>query len=142
VFGAAMPTATGRTATGLLTSGLLEQVPELQVLLAHAGGTLPALLDRLEQGWRLGLHPVEQSPATLARRAFWVDSVAYSPAVLHLAAEVLGHDRVVYGSDYPFPALVEPALVRSLLGDDAHQVLEVNGSALLASTSKAVDSGR
>ncbi len=110
VFGAAMVITTARTAVHMITSGLLDRVPDLQVLLAHAGGCFPSLLGRLEYGFSaLGRNGnLLASPKAQVRRSFWADSVAYDDLTVQHAADVFGHDRIVYGSDYPFDAVVTP----------------------------------
>jgi aminocarboxymuconate-semialdehyde decarboxylase len=115
VFGAGMPLATARTATRMIASGLLAAVPDLQVLLAHAGGALPSTIDRLAQGWRLGQLPaLAESPVSYARRSFWADNLAYAAAPLQLAALTFGVERIVYGSDYPFAAAQSPQQLDAL----------------------------
>jgi aminocarboxymuconate-semialdehyde decarboxylase len=42
-------------------------------------------------------------PLREAARGFWVDSLGHEPALLDLAVETFGADRVVVGSDWPFP---------------------------------------
>lgn len=133
-FGAAMPIGTGRTATRFITSGVLETVPDLQLLLAHAGGTLPATIDRLVKGWQVGLHPrLASSPLDLARRAFWADSVAYAAAPLRAAMEAFSAGRIVYGSDYPFSVMMTPRDLHEVIPDPAliQQVSDA-GAQLLA----------
>jgi len=34
---------------------------------------------------------------------FWVDSLVHDPKVLQYLVETIGEDRVMLGSDYPFP---------------------------------------
>lgn len=133
-FGLGMPFGTARLATRMITSGLLGAVPDLRVLLAHAGGALPSIVDRVNHGWVLGQLPgLSEEPLELARRAFWVDSAAYGPAPLRAAAEVLGADRMVYGSDYPFAAGVSPQQLAAFEpAVDRLATLARNGRALLA----------
>lgn len=132
VFGAGMPASTGRTATRLVMSGLLERVPDLKFLLAHGGGTFAAAVARLDHGWGLGMHPdLRLAPSTVARSAFWVDSVVYSAGMLGFIEATFGSDRVVYGSDYPFAALVEPSDLQAMASrKDTERIVGTNGSAL------------
>lgn len=133
VFGAGMPTSTGRTAVRLIASGVLAEVPDVRFLLAHAGGTLPAVLDRMDHGWRMGAQhqQLDEPPSTYARRAFWVDSIAYGQTSLRFAGDMLGWDRVVYGSDYPFAAVLDPVMLEDLAGSDLRwQVMHTNSEAL------------
>lgn len=34
---------------------------------------------------------------------FWIDSLAHDESVLRYATDLVGSDRVVLGTDYPFP---------------------------------------
>ena len=67
---------------------------------------------------------------------FWVDSLVHDHDVLHLLLKSVGPDRIVLGSDYPFPpgedvpgALIESlprasaAVKRRLLADNALEFL-------------------
>lgn len=109
VFGAGMPTATGITAATVLTSGLLEQVPGLRWLLSHGGGTLPALLARLDKSFSMGRTPeLQNAPSVSAQRSFWVDSVVYGQELVALVEQTLGPAAMVFGTDYPFAAAVAP----------------------------------
>jgi len=127
-FGLGFPSATGTAAAHLAWSGILDRLPGLQVLLAHGGGTLPALVGRLTTGWerlpgragRLEMHPRQ------ALGRFWADSLTYDPDVLRLAATVFGEGHVLLGSDFPFAAREEPlgdalrhAVAAGLLSSDA-----------------------
>jgi aminocarboxymuconate-semialdehyde decarboxylase len=135
VFGAGMPLSTARLATRLITSGTLSEVSELRVLLAHAGGALAATIDRLTRGWQMGQLPqLAESPLAIARRAFWVDSIAYAPAPLRAALDTFGTGRMVYGSDYPFAALLSPQEL-ARIEPAAPDLVTANGQVLLQETS-------
>ncbi|GGH55455.1 hypothetical protein GCM10010975_13030 [Comamonas phosphati] len=72
-------------------------------------------------------------PSEYARR-FHVDSAVFDPGALRLLADVMGVDRVMLGSDYPFPlGEQEPgALVRSCQFLDCEQkgrILQGNAKA-------------
>jgi aminocarboxymuconate-semialdehyde decarboxylase len=100
-----MPTDTAYAAAALLLSGMLDALPNLRVLLAHGAGALAWLLPRLDRGWvtwpehRAG---DGERPAIGARR-LWADSIVGDEANIRLLAHRIGWDRIVLGSDYPFP---------------------------------------
>jgi aminocarboxymuconate-semialdehyde decarboxylase len=108
-FGLGMPAETAVAGGGLLVSGLLDELPELRICLAHAGGTLPAALPRLAMGQRLAGETAAQRLATTRARRLWCDSLSYDPAGLLFAADRFGPDHVVLGTDYPFDARERPA---------------------------------
>lgn len=77
----------------------------LRVLLVHCGGCVPAVVGRWMRGFetaRPGVGQLTLAPKDAVRRC-WVDSLAHDPAVIDLALRVFGPDRIVLGSDWPFP---------------------------------------
>jgi aminocarboxymuconate-semialdehyde decarboxylase len=99
------PTETGIAASHLVFGAVLQRYPDLQVCFAHAGGITAALAGRWERGHataRPGLDTSVEAPR-LALRRMCVDCIAHDKNALQLAAQVFGEDRVVFGSDWPFP---------------------------------------
>jgi aminocarboxymuconate-semialdehyde decarboxylase len=88
--------------TRLVYSGALLRHPGLAVVAALGGGGLVPLWRRIvrnqEVGWAEASGDVE---ASLRRLHF--DSIVLDPAYLRYLVERVGADRVVLGSDYPFP---------------------------------------
>jgi aminocarboxymuconate-semialdehyde decarboxylase len=108
-FGAGMPIETALAAAALITGGALARRPEARICLAHGGGALPAVIGRLDKGAIIAGMPADSPdlPSRLARR-LWCDCLTYNSAALHAALDVFGRDHIVFGSDYPFPAMPEP----------------------------------
>lgn len=73
--------------------------PNVRVIFAHLGGTLPFLMHRLEHQSKSFMPG--KSPRALARRFFY-DTVNGSGPALRLAREEFGIDRLLFGTDYPF----------------------------------------
>jgi predicted TIM-barrel fold metal-dependent hydrolase len=87
----------------LVCDGTLERIPGLRIILANLGGVLPFVMERLEQYWsrvHAGARPLAESPRAALRR-FWYETASGHPAAIRMTAEVLGADRLVFGSDYP-----------------------------------------
>ncbi|ORW28667.1 amidohydrolase family protein [Mycobacterium palustre] len=108
-FGAGMPTETGLAAATLIGSGALARRPRVRLCLAHGAGTLPALIGRLDRAARIA--GVAADSAELPSRqaqALWCDSLTYNRPALLAAVDVFGAEHVMFGSDYPFPAMPEP----------------------------------
>jgi len=100
----AFPGETGLAAASILTSGVLARHPGLRIAFSHGGGTLSAVLPRLEHGWRTFpavREAVAESPTAGARRMFY-DSLVYDAAALRRLVECFGDTQVCVGSDYPF----------------------------------------
>jgi len=120
----------------LILEGTLDRFPGLKVLAAHGGGYLPSYADRMDHACMV--NPDECNPAIRLRkrpseymRDIWVDSLVFSDeAIRHLAA-VCGVERIVLGSDYPFPwqmAPVDHILACDSLSD-AEKVAVLSGTA-------------
>ena len=105
-FGAGMPIETALAASALITGGALTRRPTVRICLAHGGGALPAMIGRLDKGAIIAGLTADSPdlPSRLARQ-LWCDSLTYNRQALHAAVEVFGRDHVVFGSDYPFPAM-------------------------------------
>lgn len=94
------------TLTRLVITGLFDEVPELNLVMGHLGEALPFLLDRMDN--RLKFIP---NPSLENQRAFSsyfktniyvTTSGNMSPAAFACAKQVLGIERILFGSDYPF----------------------------------------
>jgi aminocarboxymuconate-semialdehyde decarboxylase len=108
-FGAGMPIETAVAAAALITSGALSRRPAVRICLAHGGGALPAMIGRLDKAAIIAGIPADAPslPSRLATQ-LWCDSLTYNHLALQQAIEVFGRDHVLFGSDYPFPAMPEP----------------------------------
>src|SRR5258706_3629578 len=96
------PTDTAIAAASLVFGGVLDAFPRLDVVLPHAGGTLPILIGRWDHGAtvRPEVKELKNPPSTLLRR-FHYDTIAHSaPILMNLVGQV-GVDRVVCGTDFP-----------------------------------------
>ncbi|WP_433296199.1 amidohydrolase family protein [Pseudonocardia sp. CA-142604] len=87
----------------VIFSGVLDRHPGLRLLAAHGGGYLPTHLGRADRGWRVRpeSRTCAEPPSSYASK-LWYDTVVHSPAVLRHLVEVVGPDRVLLGSDFPF----------------------------------------
>jgi aminocarboxymuconate-semialdehyde decarboxylase len=102
----AMPAETQLGMVSLILSGALERIPDsLKICFAHGGGSFAWLLGRVDNAWEhrdIIRKDCPQRPSSYARR-FHVDSAVFDPGALRLLCDVMGTDRVMLGSDYPFP---------------------------------------
>lgn len=101
-----MPAETCRAACSLIFAGVMERLPNLRVCLAHAGGTLPYTIGRIEHGYNtrpdLCAANINRSPREFLR-SFYYDSATHDPQPLRYLLDLVGPDRVALGSDFPFP---------------------------------------
>lgn len=103
------PVETALAAAQLVFGEVLARHPRMRVLLVHCGGCVPSLVGRWERGLataRPGVQPGIEPPSAAVRR-LWVDCLAHDPALVDRAAEVFGEDKLVLGSDWPFPMGME-----------------------------------
>ena len=97
---------TGLAAALLIYGGVLERHPKLRIVLYHAGGALPALVGRLDMGYRLVPEcrdAIPRPPSTYVSQ-FHFDIIAHNRTMLRHLVQSYGAERFVVGSDYPLPA--------------------------------------
>jgi aminocarboxymuconate-semialdehyde decarboxylase len=132
------PVETTVTAAHMVGAGVLDDFPELRVLLAHGGGVLPALRGRLAHEQTVHA-PGRDVRAAIGR--FYVDTVVHDVDVLRGLVDFFGAERVLLGSDYPFDMGVErPAEIVRALGlppEDEAAILGGNALRLLRQESPA-----
>ena len=122
---------TGLAAALLIYGGVLERHPNLRVVLYHAGGALPALVGRLDMGYRLVPEcrdAIPRPPSSYANQ-FYFDIIAHSRGMLGHLVKTYGADRFVVGTDYPLPAgLAHPVEEVKALGLDAGDESKILGA--------------
>ncbi len=101
-----MPAETQLGIVSLILSGAFDKLPRtLRICFAHGGGSFPYLLGRLENAWKH--HPVAHGscdmPPSRYLDRFSVDSAVFDQRALDFLVGTMGADRVMLGSDYPFP---------------------------------------
>jgi tryptophan 2,3-dioxygenase len=101
-----MPAETQLAVSALVLSGAFDRLPaSLRICFAHGGGSFAFLLGRMQNAWEH--QPLArggaQFPPTQYLKRFSVDSAVFDQRSLHLLVDVMGEDRVLLGSDYPYP---------------------------------------
>jgi aminocarboxymuconate-semialdehyde decarboxylase len=100
------PSETTFAAAALMLGGVLERRPGLRVLLVHGGGFVPYQIGRLERGFTAA--PAQfrakggRGPRDLLGQLFF-DTVLHDDDALRHLLDFAGAERVLLGSDYPFP---------------------------------------
>jgi len=137
-----MPAETCRAICSLIFGGVLQRLPNLKIGFAHGGGSFPGTIGRIDHGFyaRPDLCQIntKTSPRDFVRKIY-VDSLVHDETVLKQVVELFGPDRVMLGSDYPFPLgedhpgkLIEECrefdrvVKQKLLGDNALAFLGVS----------------
>jgi aminocarboxymuconate-semialdehyde decarboxylase len=99
------PYETGLAAASLVFADVPGRFPGIRFCLCHGGGVTAALAGRWQRGIdtaRPGIDP-PSLPVAAALRRFYVDDLVHDDAVLELLGATFGAERVLAGSDWPFP---------------------------------------
>ncbi|KAJ5132565.1 hypothetical protein N7448_006723 [Penicillium atrosanguineum] len=105
------PSETALAMHALLSSGVLVRHPKLRFCFAHAGGAYLPLLGRIQHGYDCRPDLVAHSSEGVSPQSYieshqhniWIDSLVHDPDLLQLICKKIGPERIVMGSDYPFP---------------------------------------
>lgn len=85
--------------------GLVDRFPNLRWGFVHGGGVAPYLAGRWDHGWSkrevTRQHIPETLPSDVLSR-FWFDCLVHRPEALAFLGDLVGWDRIMLGSDYPF----------------------------------------
>ncbi|WP_103534591.1 amidohydrolase family protein [Streptomyces sp. SM11] len=102
----AMPAETHLSILALILGGVFDRIDErLKICFAHGGGSFAFWLGRMENAWhgRNDVIGTSEYPPSHYLGRFSVDSVVFDERALRLLVETIGADRVMVGSDYPYP---------------------------------------
>ena len=151
-----MPAETQLGIVAMILGGAFDKLPHsLRICFAHGGGSFAFLLGRLQNAWEH--HPVahgvcERAPKEYLKR-FYVDSAVFDPRALRFLVETMGSERVMLGSDYPFPlgehrigglirsSDLSDATKTKLLGANAAMFLGLAQQAEVSESTKALAEG-
>jgi len=120
------------TAARLIGSGLTTRYPHVSIIVPHLGGTVPYLWARLRS---VGRQANIDSHAAL--RHLYYDTANHAPGGYRFAAGLLGSDRMMLGTDFPYQT--GDQFVRDVLDveesglpkDEIDAILDRNAQALL-----------
>jgi aminocarboxymuconate-semialdehyde decarboxylase len=119
-----MPSETALALHLILCSGTLLRFPRLRLCFAHAGGSFPALMGRIQHGYdcRPDLVATDAGGVTPTEHVtvgdnIWIDSLTHDVDLLEYLVKKVGSQRIVMGSDYPFPLGEVPEAGRMIARD-------------------------
>jgi aminocarboxymuconate-semialdehyde decarboxylase len=98
------PLDTTIAAASLFFGGVMDRYPKLKVMLAHGGGFTPYQAPRWEHGWKVRQEAkknIKTQPKNIAGR-FIYDTILHSDKTLQAMIGLVGADKVMLGSDYPY----------------------------------------
>jgi len=99
----AFPFDTTLAIARLCYAGYFRRYPGIRWIVAHAGGAVPWLMERLDSGWRdfaENREHIDQPPSVYLTKLYY-DTVTFSPHNLMMLRDMVGADHMVMGSDYP-----------------------------------------
>src|SRR5262249_34434672 len=109
----------------LIASGHVTRYGNAKIFVPMGAAGLPFLLGRLKRNHKItpGIADPAEGLALL-----YTDSILHDPRVLRFVVDMLGADRVMMGSDMPFPiGDEEPAKIVTAAGLKADQVASITG---------------
>lgn len=110
------PFQTSMALARLIFGGVLQRHPRLKISFAHGGGVLPYQLGRVRRAFATQpaarARGLETDPLDLLRRCYF-DTVLNSAETIRHLASLVGAQRLLLGSDYPFE-MGDPEAVRTV----------------------------
>lgn len=129
----------------LILSGVFDKYPKLKIILGHLGEAIPFWLWRIDSRWMeektadpssaAYYKDYQKSPAQCFKDNFYVTlSGMYWEPVLQFVHSVLGADRILFATDYPYESskqavqLMESVQLRH---DDREKICHLNAEKIL-----------
>ncbi|CAN5571763.1 amidohydrolase family protein [soil metagenome] len=101
-----MPAESSLAICSMIFGGIFERLKKLRVCFAHGGGSFPFTFGRIKHGFdvRPDLVAVDNKidPSEYLGK-FYFDSLVHDINALKFNINLIGEDKVILGSDYPFP---------------------------------------
>jgi len=133
------PFETTLAAASLILGGTLDRFPGLAVVLVHGGGFLPYHIGRFDRAHATRPEARVDAAGLPSRylRRFLYDTLVQRSDALRYLVQLVGHDRVLLGSDHPFwmgdpdplrivrEAGLDPATEAAILGENAAQIFHL-----------------
>lgn len=88
----------------MIYAGVFERHPDFPFVVAHTGAAFLDLMERLDNGFRFYTEcrqHITRLPSDFAKR-FYYDSCGFYGPLLMMAREIVGVERLLFGTDYPF----------------------------------------
>ena len=133
------PFETTLAAASLILGGTLDRFPGLAVVLVHGGGFLPYHIGRFDRAHETRPEARVNDAGLPSRylRRFLYDTLVQRPEALRYLVQLVGHDRVMLGSDHPFwmgdpdplrvvrEADLDPATRAAIFGENAARIFHL-----------------
>jgi aminocarboxymuconate-semialdehyde decarboxylase len=99
----AFPCDTTLAVARLCFAGVFRELSDIKWIVGHAGGAIPWLMERLDNGFRDFAEcraNIDELPSVYLKRLYY-DTVTFSPYTLNMLRDLVGADHMVMGSDFP-----------------------------------------
>ncbi|MEO8210074.1 MAG: amidohydrolase family protein [bacterium] len=101
-----MPAETSLAICSMIFGGVFEKFKKLKVCFSHGGGSFPFTIGRIEHGFNVRPDLVAVDNKINPREylgKFYLDSLVHDEMALKYLVDLVGDEKIVLGSDYPFP---------------------------------------
>jgi aminocarboxymuconate-semialdehyde decarboxylase len=101
-----MPAETSLAICSMIFGGVFEKFKNLKVCFAHGGGSFPITIGRIEHGFNVRPDLVAIDNNINPREyigKFYFDSLVHDEMALKFLVDLVGDEKIILGSDYPFP---------------------------------------
>lgn len=101
-----MPAETSLAICSMIFGGVFERFKKLKVCFSHGGGSFPFTIGRIEHGFKVRPDLVAIDNKINPREylgKFYLDSLVHDEMALKYLVDLVGDEKIVLGSDYPFP---------------------------------------
>ena len=101
-----MPAETTLALCSMIFGGVFDRFPNLRVLFSHASGAFPFTLGRISHGFNVrpdlcNVNNIDNPRDYVGK--FWVDGITHDNDAFRYLLNLVGADKICYGTDYPFP---------------------------------------
>jgi aminocarboxymuconate-semialdehyde decarboxylase len=122
----------------LVHGGVMDEFPDLKIVLGHGGGYTCYGIGRMDHGWQVRSEArvhISQPPSAYLNR-FYYDCIVYTESALRYLIDTVGIDRVVFGTDWPYDMALDWPVswilgMKSLTPDEKEAILYKNLERLL-----------
>lgn len=128
------------TVGSLISAGVMDRFPGLEFILSHGGGSVPFLIGRFDRMHRAADpkatgNVAQQTPSDYLTR-FYYDTILHHGPALNYLRDLVGIDRMLLGTDLPFPP-GDPDPLASLreagfAAADIERIVDTNPNALFS----------
>jgi aminocarboxymuconate-semialdehyde decarboxylase len=122
----------------MIYAGHFTKYNGMKMVLSHGGGALPYVLGRMNRNYLMHKDDGYADPIEQMQKLYY-DTVLFDPRTLRFLVELFGAEKVMLGSDYPFPiGDMTPCKIvhdagfseidtSAILGDNAAKLFKIEG---------------